>query len=130
MMGRRQRIDAKMFYTNLSLDSRVRPENPLRLIKAALDFDFVPAAVRPLYGVRGNPSVDPVVLMKLMLLLVLENVASERELMARLSERLDWMWFCGYDWDSEIPDHSVISKARRRWGLKVFTDLFQRVLHM
>jgi transposase len=117
-----------MFYTNLSLDSRVRPENPLRLIKAALDFDFVPAAVRPLYGVRGNPSVDPVVLMKLMLLLVLENVASERELMARLSERLDWMWFCGYDWDSEIPDHSVISKARRRWGLKVFTDLFQRVL--
>ena len=58
MMGRRQRIDAKMFYTNLSLDSRVRPENPLRLIKAALDFDFVPAAVRPLCGAirRSIPS--------------------------------------------------------------------------
>jgi transposase len=128
MMGRRQRIDGKLFYANLSLDSRVRPDNPLRQIQASIDLSFVPAAVKPLYGVRGNPSVDPVVLMKLMLLLVLEDIPSERKLMARMSERLDWMWFCGYDWDSEIPNHSVISKARRRWGVEVFSDLFQRVL--
>ena len=128
MMGRRQRIETKLFYTNVSLDSRVRADNPLRQIKAAIDFDFVPAAVKPLYGVRGNQSVDPIVLMKLMLLLVTENIPSERKLMARMSERLDWMWFCGYDLDSEIPDHSVISKARRRWGVEVFSDLFQRVL--
>ena len=128
MMGRRQRIETKLFYSNVSLDSRVRSDNPLRQITAAIDFDFVPVAVKPLYGVRGNPSVDPIVLMKLMLLLVLENVASERELMARMSERLDWMWFCGYDLDADIPDHSVISKARGRWGVEVFSDLFQRVL--
>lgn len=129
MMGRRQRVEAKLFYSNITLDSRVRADNPLRQIKAAIDFDFVRAAVKPLYGGVGNPSVDPAVLMKLMLLLVLDNIRSERELMARMSERLDWMWFCGYDFDSEIPNHSVISKARRRWGAKVFTELFQRVLH-
>ena len=95
MMGRRQRIEAKLFYSNLSLDSRVRADNPLRQVKAMVDFDFVRAAVKPLYGVRGNPSVDPAVLMKLMLLLVLESIHSERELMERMSERLDWMWFCG-----------------------------------
>lgn len=128
MMGRRQGIEPKLFYPNLSLDSRVRADNPLRKVKAAIDLDFVRPAVKALYGRRGNPSVDPVVLMKLMLLLVLENVRSERELMARMSERLDWMWFCDYDWDSEIPHHSVISKARRRWGVQVFSDLFQRVL--
>lgn len=128
MMGRRQRIDSKLFYGNLSLDSRVRADNPLRRIKAVIDFDFVRAAVRPLYGVRGNPSVDPAVMMKLMLLLVLENIRSERQLMERMPERLDWMWFCGYDWDDDIPDHSVISKARRRWGVKVFGELFERVL--
>lgn len=127
-MGRPQRIEPKLFYSNLSLDSRVRQDNPLRQIKALIDFDFVRAAVKPLYGRRGNPSVDPVVLMKLMLLLVLENIRSERELMARMSERVDWMWFCGYDWDDPIPDHSVISKARRRWGVGVFTELFQQVL--
>jgi len=128
MMGRQQRIEPKLFYANLSLESRVRPDNLLRQVKAAIDFDFVRALVKPLYGRRGNPSVDPAVLMKLMLLLVLENVPSERELMGRMPERLDWMWFCGYDWDSKIPDHSVISKARRRWGVEVFSDLFQRVL--
>lgn len=129
MMGQRQRIETKLFYSNLSLDSRVRADNPLRQVKAVIDFDFVREIVRPLYGRRGNPSVDPALLMKLMLLLILENVASERELMDRMSERLDWMWFCGYDWDDTIHNHSVISKARRRWGIQVFTELFQRVLH-
>jgi len=129
MMGQRQQIETKLFYTNLSLDSRVRPDNPLRQVKATIDFDFVRAVVRPLYGRRGNPSVDPALLMKLMLLLILENVSSERELMDRMYERLDWMWFCGYDWDDTIHDHSVISKARRRWGVDIFAELFQRVLH-
>lgn len=128
MMGRRQRIEAKLFYTQVDLDSRVRADHPLRQIQQTIDFQFVRAHVQPLYGRRGNPSVDPIVLMKLMLLLVLENVRSERQLMSRMPERLDWMWFCGYDWDSVIPDHSVISKARRRWGVTVFTDLFQRIL--
>jgi transposase len=128
MMGRRQRIEGKLFYSNLSLEDRVRPDNPLRQVKAAIDFGFVRAAVKRLYGVRGNPSVDPAVLMKLMLLLVLENIPSERQLMQRMSERVDWMWFCGYDWDDEIPNHSVISKARRRWGVDVFVALFQQVL--
>lgn len=129
MMGQRQRIETKLFYTNLSLGDRVRPDNPLRQVKALVDFDFVRAVVKPLYGRRGNPSVDPALLMKLMLLLILENVSSERELMGRMSERLDWMWFCGYDWDDTVHNHSVISKARRRWGVEVFTELFQKVLH-
>ncbi len=128
MMGRRQKIEPKLFYTNVSLDSRVRASNRLRKVKAAIDFDFVRAVVKPLYGVKGHESADPIVLMKLMLLLVLENVPSERELMDRMSERLDWMWFCGYDLDAEIHDHSVISKTRSLWGVEVFSELFQRVL--
>ena len=49
--------------------------------------------------------------MKLMFLLFYDNVASERELMA-FPERLDYLWFLGYGLDDEIPDHSVLSKAR------------------
>lgn len=66
--------------------------------------------------------------MKLMLILFLENIPSERELMRRLPERLDWLWFCKYDLDDILPNHSVPSKARRRWGLEVFEDFFQVVL--
>ena len=63
-----------------------------------------------------------------MFILFYEQVPSERALMSRMSERLDWLWFCGLDLDSKIPDHSVISKARKRWGTTVFAEFFARVL--
>jgi transposase len=67
-------------------------------------------------------------ILKLMLVLVLYNVRSERELMATLPERLDWLWFLGLELDSEIPDHSVLSKARRRWGVELFRSFFERIV--
>ncbi len=48
--------------------------------------------------------------------------------MDTLAERLDWLWFVGLDFDSEIPDHSVLSKARRRWGAAVFKHFFERIV--
>jgi len=128
MMGPPQRAEAKLFYTNLVLGDRVRPGNPLRPIRAAIDFDFVRSRVRPLYGDRGHESVDPALLLKLLFLLFYEQVPSERALLERLPERLDWLWFCELDLDSEIPNHSVISKARKRWGTDVFAEFFGRVL--
>jgi len=128
MMGRSQRREPKLFYTNLNLESRVPAEHPLRRVSELVDFQFVRERVRGLYGRRGQPSVDPVVLIKLMFLLYFENVRSERALMDQLPLRLDWLWFCGYDLDDTVPHHSVISKARRRWGVSVFESLFEQVL--
>jgi transposase len=73
-------------------------------------------------------SVDPVVIMKMMFLLFYDDVASERELMGTIAERLDYLWFLGYGLDDEIPDHSVLSKARRRWGVEVFEQLFVQIV--
>ena len=84
--------------------------------------------LRQSYGNNGNVSVAPPMILKLMLLLVLYNVRSERELMATLPERLDWLWFLGLDLDSEIPDHSVLSKARKRWGVELFQSFFERIV--
>ncbi|MDO9509062.1 MAG: transposase, partial [Thermovirgaceae bacterium] len=80
------------------------------------------------YGTKGNVTVPPPVVLKLMLLLVFYNVRSERELMSTLPERLDWLWFLGYDLDSKIPDHSILSKARKRWGAEVFKSFFERIV--
>ncbi|MBW2001986.1 MAG: transposase [Deltaproteobacteria bacterium] len=63
-----------------------------------------------------------------MLLLVLYNVRSERELILTIPERLDWLYFLGYDLDDEIPNHSVLSKARARWGVKAFKRFFERIV--
>ena len=128
MMGRPQQATPKLFYSHFDLNERVRADNPLRAVRAAIDFDFIRPLVRPLYGVRGNESIDPSLLLKLMFILFYEQVFSERALMDRMSERLDWLWFCGLDLDSKIPNHSVISKARKRWGVEVFAEFFARVL--
>jgi transposase len=128
MMGACQRIDPKLFYAGFSLDERIPDDHFLRRLRAALDLDFVRPAVAQCYGRNGNESIDPIVLVKLMLLLFLEDVGSERQLVKQLGCRLDWLWFCGLDLDSDIPNHSVLSKARRRWGVEIFESLFCRVL--
>ena len=119
MMGRQPKgRQLKMFYPGLNLEHRVRPDHPLRRVKKLVDFDFIYQKVAPTYGINGNVSVPPPVILKLMLLLVFYNVRSERELLATLPERLDWLWFIDFDLDDDIPDHSVLSKARSRWGTR------------
>ena len=128
MMGRHPPPQGKLFYTNLNLDKRIRPHHPLRRISQFIDFDFIYQEVAEKYGTNGNVSVPPPIILKLILLLVFYNVRSERELMDTLPERLDWLWFLGYDLDAEIPNHSVLSKARARWGLAVFRTFFERIV--
>jgi transposase len=129
MMGRQAKgRQLKMFYPGLCLEQRVRPHHPLRQVKQLVDFDFIYQEVAPSYGVNGQVSVPPPVILKLMLLLVFYNVRSERELMATLPERLDWLWFTGFDLDDDIPGHSVLSKARSRWGTAAFQHFFERIV--
>lgn len=128
MMGIASRPDAKLFYTDINIAERIPAGHFLRQVEKIVDFSFVRAQVAHLYGRRGHESVDPAVVLKLMFLLFYENVASERSLMEQLAWRLDWLWFCGYDLDSQIPDHSIISKARRRWGPEVFQSFFANIL--
>lgn len=127
-MGRQDPPQGKLFYANVNLEKRVRASHPLRRVAQLVDFDFIYNEVRDKYGIKGNVSVPPPVILKLMLLLVFYNVRSERELMETLPERLDWLWFMGYDLDDEMPSHSVLSKARRRWGQEVFKRFFERVV--
>jgi len=117
-----------LFSYSVDLDKRVRAENPLRQIHEAIDFTFVRGEVKDFYGHNGNESIDPAVIMKMMFLLFLDDVSSERELMRIIGERLDYMWFLGYGLDDEIPNHSVLSKARARWGIDVFETLFTRIV--
>lgn len=117
-----------LFAYNVDLDRRVRADNPLRRVAAVVDFSFVRHEVAHTYGHNGNVSVDPVVILKMIFLLFYDNVSSERELMRIIPERLDYLWFLGYGLNEEIPDHSVLSKARVRWGSEVFERLFVRTV--
>jgi len=105
MMGINE-TQKELFSYKVDLDRRIRSDNPLRGVEEHIDFAFVREEVKGCYGYNGNESVDPSVIMKMMILLFFDNVTSERELMKIIRERLDYMWFLGYGLDDEIPDHS------------------------
>ena len=128
MMGIQDALQGKLFYTNINLDQRIRANHPLRKIDQLIDFDFAYKEVENTYGNNGNVSVPPPVILKLLLLLMFYNVRSERELMSTLPERLDWLWFLGYDLDDDIPGHSILSKAKKRWGVELFKGFFERIV--
>ena len=118
----------EMWAEPVNLARRIPEDDPLRKLKGALELDFVRQEVAHFYGSNGNVGVDPVIIMKMMLLLFWDNVASERELMRIIPLRIDYLWFLGYGLEDEIPHHSVLSKARKRWGKEVFEELFGRTV--
>lgn len=128
MMGVQEQPQSSMFHFGVNLDKRIRSNHPLRKVNELIDFHFVYDEVKSFYGNNGNESVPPPVILKLMLLLVFYNVRSERELMETVPERMDWLWFLGYDLDATVPNHSVLSKARKKWGVDVFQSFFERIV--
>jgi len=129
MMGKPNKLEPKLFYHGVSLERRIPKDHPLRRIKQLIDFTFVRTEVECLYGKNGNESIDPAAVLKLIFLLFYENIKSERALASQLPLRLDRLWFCDYDIDDVTPNHSVISKARSRWGVDVFAGFFENVLN-
>ena len=127
MMGV-QKSEPQLFNYAVNLEKRVRANHPLRQVKALIDFSFARDEVGRCYGRNGNESVPPEVILKMMFLLFFDDVRSERELMEVIAERLDYLWFLDYGLDEKVPDHSVLSKARARWGKEVFESLFVRTV--
>ena len=129
MLGQRD-FDSKLYYYNLSLDRLVPEDHLLRRIAAAVDFSFVRRLCRPFYSHTGQPSVDPVVIFKMMLIGYLYGITSERRLAQEVSMHLGYRWFLGYDFDVPTPNHSVLSKARARFGPEVFEGFFRRSIDL
>jgi len=128
MMGR-QEFAPKLYY-QLSLDDLVPQSHLLRQIAEAIDFSFIYPLARPYYSHTGQPSVDPAVIFKALLIGYLYGITSERRLMSEVQVNLAYRWFLGYDLDAAIPDHSVLSKARSRFGMEVFEKFFERSIEI
>ena len=127
MMGINEK-QTELWVEPVNLARRVPEDHFLRKLNRVLDLSFVRHETASFYGKKGNVSVDPVIIMKMMLLLFLDNVKSERELMRVIPLRIDYLWYLGYGLEDEIPDHSVLSKARKRWGIAVFEKLFKQTI--
>ena len=126
MLGRK-RFEPKLFY-QFSLEDRVPEDHLLRRVVAVVDLAFVRRLTARFYSHTGQPGVDPVVLFKLALLGWLYGITSERRLAEECRLNLAFLWFLGYDLDERPPDHSVLSKARARFGVTTYQAFFAEVV--
>src|SRR4028119_1593051 len=126
MMGQKA-LAGKLFY-RVSLEELVPDGHLLRRVADAVEFGVARRLRGGFDGQTGQPSVDPVVLFKMALLGYLYGLPSERRLVEEIRVNLAYRWFVGYDLDEAIPDHSVLSKARRRSGPTIYEAFFTDVV--
>ena len=105
-------------------------EHFLRDLSNLVDFSFVYEKVEHLYSSVGRPAVDPVVLVKSLLLGFIYGIDSERKIEKEIQVNIAYRWFLGVDLDERVPDHSTISQTRRRKfnSTNLFEDLFKEVV--
>ncbi len=128
MMGSRLQTTAMFQY--FCLDNWVPTDHLLRAIDQHVDLQPIREQLRPLYSEIGRPSIDPEVLLRILLIGYLYGITSERRLLDEIGLNLAYRWFTGLGFDQSIPDHSTFSKNRhgRFRESSVFRDLFEAIV--
>ena len=124
------KTEQEQLFVSFQLSERVPKDNFYRRLKETLNLEFLRALTVGYYGTEGQKSIDPVVFFKLILTGYLENLNSDRKIIAHAGMRMDILFFIGYDIDEELPWHSTLSRTRQLLGEEVFVQLFQQVLKM
>src|SRR5499425_2587278 len=129
MMGRLNRDQGQLFYS-FCLDDVVPDDHRVREIAAVLDLSWVHAELGPYYSPLGRPSIDPVLIIRMLIVGYVFAIRSERSLCREVQVNLAYRWFCGLSIEDKIPDHSAFSRARneRFRPSDVFRQVFERVV--
>src|SRR4029434_4444998 len=111
MMGRREGGQVQFLYA-FDLDKVVPPDHLVRQIDGVLDLSWVHKELAPYYSHTGRPSIDPVLMIRMLLVGYVFALRSERRLCSEVQVNLAYRWFCKLSVEDKIPDHSVFSRAR------------------
>jgi transposase len=123
LLGENRRSERMFYYVRME---DIVPENHLlRLIDRHIDLKFIRAKVKHLYSHTGRPSIDPEVLLRMLLIGYLYGITSERRLCEEVQMHIGYRWFVGLNLEDKVPDHSTFSKNRHERFTE--SDLFQRI---
>ena len=111
MMGRRDDGQGQFFYA-FDLDKVVPPDHLVRQIEGVLDLSWVHKELAPYYSHTGRPSIDPALMIRMLIVGYVFAIRSERRICAEVRVNLAYRWFCKLDIEDKIPDHSVFCRAR------------------
>jgi transposase len=129
MMGRRNEGQGQLFY-EFRLDEAVPDDHLVRKIGALLDLSWVYAELAPYYSEIGRPSIDPVLMIRMLIIGYVFAIRSERQICREVQVNLAYRWFCELGLEDAIPDHSAFSRARneRFRASDIFRRVFERVV--
>jgi transposase len=129
MMGRLSH-DQEQFFYSFRLDEAVPEDHAVREIAAVLDLSWAHSELAPYYPEIGRPSIDPVLMIRMLIVGYVFGIRSERGLCREVQVNLAYRWFCGLSIEDKVPDHSAFSRARNeRFGnSNVFRCVFERIV--
>ena len=128
-MGRLRHDQGQLFYS-FCLEDVVPSDHRVREIAAVLDLSWVHGELAPYYSNLGRPSIDPVLMIRMLILGYVFAIRSERLLCREVQVNMAYRWFCGLSIEDKIPDHSAFSRARneRFRDSDIFRRVFERVV--
>jgi transposase len=130
MVGRKDRSRQSLFtFVPGDLSDFIPQDHLLRRVDQVLKLSWVADEVRDAYCPdNGAPSVDPEVVIRLLIVGYLFNITHIRELLREVQVNIAMRWFVGYGLDEDLPDHSSLSKIADRWGEERFKRIYRRVV--
>ena len=130
-MGRGKQGQGQFFYA-FDLDKVVPPDHLVRQIDGLLDLSWVHKELAPYYSRTGRPSIDPVLMIRMLIVGYVFALRSERQLCTEVQMNLAYRWFCKLSIEDNIPDHSVFCRARHERFRESDTlrRVFERVVAM
>lgn len=128
MMGQQPRSEPLFYY--FRLEDQIPDDHLLKRLDRFIDFGFIRERLRDSYSSIGRPSIDPEILLRLLLVGYLYGITSERRLMEEVRMHLAYRWFSRLGFEREIPDHSTFSKNRhgRFRGVGIFWEVFEEIV--
>src|ERR1700682_3526786 len=129
MMGQQGEDRAKLFY-EFCLEDRVPADHLLRKIDRFLDLTTLRRELAPFYSPIGRPSIDPELMIRILVVGYCFGIRSERRLCEEVNLNLAYRWFCRLGLEDAVPDHSSFSKNRhgRFRESETFRHVFETVL--
>ena len=129
MMGRLNQDQGQLFYS-FNLEEVVPSDHQVRGIAAVLDLSWLHGELAPHYSSTGRPSIDPALIIRMLILGYIFAIRSERALCREVQVNLAYRWFCGLGLEDKVPDHSAFTRARNerfRDG-DILRRVFERVV--
>src|SRR3954468_13799508 len=129
MMGGSRPGQEQLFYS-FNFEAIVPDDHQVRAIAGVLDLSWVRAELAPYYSHTGRPSIDPELMIRMLILGYVFAIRSERALCREVQLNLAYRWFCGLGIEDKIPEHSAFTRARneRFCNRDIFRRIFERVV--